>query len=91
MVVLRRSEVSPFGMLYSDAQQFSFRREVYEVYLASSNHLNLVQLRRFYGENEAYQAAFALAQQMEVSLVRYNPGRRLRREITEAHLTKDYL
>lgn len=91
MVVLRSTVISPFSMLYSGAQQLTFRDTVYDVYLASPSHLTLIQLRRLRGESNAYQSASTLARQMGVSLVRYNPGqRRPRRKVTAEDIATYY-
>lgn len=54
---------------------------VYEIYMASPNHFELILLKKVLSRHDAEHDVDQLSAQMDLPWVQYNPGRRNRREV----------
>lgn len=54
---------------------------VYEIYMASPNHFDLILLKKVLSKHKAEQDVDRLAVQMKLPWIQYNPGRRRPREV----------
>jgi len=88
MVVLCKTRSTNYNHPRTGMHGFSVKEEVYELNIASANHIHQITIKEMRGEQaEVYQEALALADELGVELMRYNPGgRRQALKITEAHV-----